>query len=75
MRENDCFISQFAIDEIRQGDDCAAVRLKVVEKFPLLALSDEVKELAYHYLAEINIPRKAHLDAFHIAAAVVHGSP
>ncbi|HEX2956070.1 MAG TPA: hypothetical protein VHO70_04540 [Chitinispirillaceae bacterium] len=32
-----------------------------------------MKELAYHYLSEIKIPRKAQLDAFHIAAAVVNG--
>jgi hypothetical protein len=70
----DCFISQFVIDEISQGDDnAAAARLKVIESFPIVELSDEVKELAYHYLSEINIPRKAQLDAFHIAASVVNG--
>jgi hypothetical protein len=70
----DCFISQFVIDEISQGDKTAAeARLKVVENFPLVDLPDKVKDLAYHYLSKISFPRKSRLDAFHIAAAVVNG--
>ena len=74
INKYDCFIYQFVIDEISQGDEKAAEsRLKTIENFPLIGLPNEVKDLAYHYLSEINIPRKSRLDAFHISAAVVNG--
>jgi hypothetical protein len=74
INKYDCYISQFVIDEISQGDvNAANARLNVIEDFPLVELTDEVKDLAYHYLSKISIPRKSRLDAFHIAAAVVNG--
>ena len=38
----------------------------------LLELPDEVFNLATRYLKEVKIPRKARIDAFHIATAVVN---
>jgi hypothetical protein len=38
-----------------------------------LPVTDEVIELGDRYLKELAIPRKASLDAYHLAIAVIHG--
>jgi hypothetical protein len=68
------YVSQFVIEEISRGDSHAAQnRINAIKSFPLLDLSEEVYDLAKKYLEEIQIPRKAQLDAFHISAAVING--
>ena len=68
------YVSQFVVEEISRGDSRAAQnRMDAIKTFPLLELPEEVFDLAQRYLKEIQIPRKAQLDAFHISAAVVNG--
>jgi hypothetical protein len=68
------YVSQFVLEEISRGDSRAAQnRMDAIKTFPLLELPEEVFDLAQRYLKEIQIPRKAQLDAFHISAAVVNG--
>lgn len=74
LPKHDAYISQFVIEEIERGDtNQAANRMKAIADFPLVELSEQVLELAERYLAELSIPRKSRIDAFHIAAAVVNG--
>jgi hypothetical protein len=68
------YVSQFVVEEISRGDSRAAQnRMDAIKTFPLLELPEEVFDLAQKYLKEIQIPRKAQLDAFHISAAVING--
>jgi hypothetical protein len=70
----DAYISDFVIQEISRGDPrAAAKRLAAAEPFVLLEIPDQVEQLATRYLSEIVIPRRSHVDAFHIATAVVNG--
>ena len=47
-------------------------RLKILQKCPLLEVTDEVRELAQAFLTKKVIPFKAATDAAHIAVAAVH---
>jgi hypothetical protein len=51
----------------------AAQRLEILRDFPLLALNQDVQNLALKLLTRSNLPPKARVDAIHIAAATVHG--
>jgi hypothetical protein len=67
-------ISDFVIEEISKGDPLlSASRLKVVQKFKMLPVTDDVIVLGDRYLKELSIPRKARLDAYHLAISVIHG--
>jgi hypothetical protein len=68
------YISQLVLDEIGQGDPKAARdRLKVIQGLPLLDITTEAGVLASAILESSIIPRKAAIDAAHIALAAVHG--
>jgi predicted nucleic acid-binding protein len=70
----DIFISQFVIDEVSAGDRVQAERrIKVIETFPQLDITDDVTRLAEALLLSKVIPPKAATDAAHIAVAAVHG--
>ena len=70
----DIFISQFLIDEVSAGDPGQAERrMKVIETFPQLDITDDVTRLAEALLLGKVIPYKAATDAAHIAIAAVHG--
>lgn len=57
-----------------QGDAAiAAQRLEILCDFPLLALNQDVQDLAVQLLVRSNLPPKARVDAIHIATATVHG--
>ena len=57
-----------------RGDENAAkLRLEIIESFPVLEITDDVRELAELYFKNIPIPDKARGDAFHLAAATYHG--
>lgn len=68
------FVSQLVIREASFGDEEAArERLVLLEGIPLLAVSDTVGELATRLVDEGAVPRKASVDALHIAVAAAHG--
>ena len=67
-------ISEFVLREASAGDPIAASnRLASIVGIPELNVTDEVGELARMLIEQIPIPKKAQLDAFHIAIAAVHG--
>ncbi|AFY45308.1 type II toxin-antitoxin system VapC family toxin [Nostoc sp. PCC 7107] len=68
------YASEAVIEEVAQGDSViAAQRLEILRGFPLLALNQDVQDLAAQLLSRSNLPPKARVDAIHIAAATVHG--
>jgi len=68
------FISPTVLDEIRRGDESVARRrLRVAEELPVLPITPEVDALADHLLRMGAVPLNAKNDAYHIAAASVHG--
>ncbi len=74
LNDFDVFISQIVIDEASSGDpDAARKRMKAIQSFPLLEITDEVTELAEKILRKGVIPEKGARDATHIALAVCHG--
>jgi hypothetical protein len=67
------FVSAFVLEEVSMGDTgAAAERIKAIEALPRLASSDEVVKLADFFLLAGGLPKKARLDALHIACATVH---
>ncbi len=71
----DPFISEFVVAEAAEGDpEAAKKRLAVLEGLPEVSLPPETTELAKSLMANVPIPQKAVLDAFHIAAAVIGGA-
>jgi predicted nucleic acid-binding protein len=68
------FISPVVLEEIVRGDpDAAKRRMKAVSAFRVLEVTPEVRDLAEHYFAAIDLPEKARADAYHLALAVWHG--
>jgi hypothetical protein len=71
--EFDLYVSQFILDEIGRGDaEVAKRRLDAVKGLPLLDITDDVLNLAAGFLALRIIPKRAGIDALHIALAAVH---
>ena len=70
----DLFILQVAINEATQGDPDAAVRrLMYLDGLPLVDIIVEVEAVAAALLQSGAMPPRATNDAFHLAAAGVHG--
>ena len=70
----DPFVSPIVIEEASMGDEAAAkLRLEKIGGFPVLEITDEVRELAELYFERIPIPDKARGDAYHLAMATYHG--
>jgi predicted nucleic acid-binding protein len=70
----DPFVSPVVIEEASRGDKAAAkLRLEKIAAFPVLEITDEVRELAELYFEKIPIPGKARGDAYHLAVATYHG--
>jgi hypothetical protein len=73
-RDFDLFISRFVVDECAAGDsEGAAERLGTIKGIPYVDVADEVVRLAALLLAKVPLPRKAEVDAYHVALATVHG--
>ena len=71
----DVFVSEFVLSEAGAGDpNAASFRLDVLRSVPEVELPKEARELAGSLVEQGPIPRKAVLDAFHIAAAVAGGA-
>jgi hypothetical protein len=72
--EVESFVSPFVIQEVARGDKAfAQKRLAAIADIPVLALNEEVRELASKYFAAIEVPEKAKIDAFHLAIACWYG--
>ena len=67
------YISEVVLEELARGDqEIATKRLDIINELPLLALNEEVEELAQQFLIKSNLPPKASDDALHIALATVY---
>ena len=70
----DPFVSIIVIEEVSRGEpEAARARLEKVSTFPVLGVTEEVRELAELYFAQTQIPGKARADAYHLALASFHG--
>jgi hypothetical protein len=70
----DLYVSEIVLVEIAAGDPTAAEkRLSIARGLPLLAATDEAKNLEGAILDALDLPRKVAADAAHIAIASVHG--
>jgi len=73
-RECDLYTSEIVINEIQLGDpEMVQERLVFVEGITELNITEEVDAFAIRLIQEGPLPEKARLDAFHIAAAIIHG--
>ena len=72
--EFDLYISELVLREARSGNHAAAtLRLDVLAEVPLLAVNDEIVELAEDLVVHGPLHRNAAADAAHIAFAAVYG--
>ena len=73
-RDFDLFVSEAVLQEAEAGDpEAAARRLEVLAGIPVLEMRGEAVSLAEALLGQVLLPRKAFVDALHIALAVVSG--
>ena len=73
-REFDLYISPLVLQEAAAGDPLRARRrLGIVKSLPVLDANLEVVRLARDLINHGPIPKKAEVDALHIAIAAVHG--
>lgn len=73
LPDYDPVISEYVTQEIRDGDPHAAkLREKAIQDFKVLKTDDQVERLAKVILKRIHIPKKAELDAYHLAISVTH---
>ena len=70
----DLFISDFVIIEASSGDpDAAGKRMNALKKIPVIEVTEEVELFAEKLVKKIPLPKKARIDALHIAIATVSG--
>jgi len=73
-RVYELFVSQLVIRETSAGHpDAARERLRFVQEFSVLAITDSAGELAATLTKSGAVPGKAPEDALHIGVAAVHG--
>lgn len=66
------FTSKLVVQEAANGDPVmAAARMSYLEGLGLLALDDEITELASLLMKEVGLPQSARTDALHIATTAV----
>ena len=69
----DLYISEAVLDEIRGGDSDAAVRrLEIIEGLPVLALTDDVRNLVHEYDQRLVLVGRGRVDLPHFAFAVAY---
>jgi predicted nucleic acid-binding protein len=74
MDDYDVFISDIVIQESSKGDaKLTKLRLDAVEKYNILKIDDEAKELAKLLIKRKAIPAEYPEDALHISIAAVNG--
>jgi predicted nucleic acid-binding protein len=65
------YISQFVLQECKQGDSEAAKRrLDFIKDIPLILEKDSTMDLANEYFNLLKIPERAKTDCFHLAICV-----
>ena len=70
----DLYVSVAVLAEAGSGGPLAAERrLSALANMPVLMITGGVGNLAGHFVNEGALPRKAFVDAIHVAAAAVHG--
>ena len=70
----DLFVSQAVLEEAGRGDpDAAKRRTQALSGIAVLGVGSDVARFAEHLFEVGAIPRKAALDAVHIAVAVLNG--
>lgn len=68
------YVSDLVLQEAAAGDaNAAGRRLAVIERLPVLHISDETIDLATEIMRATRLPKKANADALHIALASTHG--
>lgn len=68
------FVSQFVLEEARDGDrDAASRRITLLAEAQLLHVTENAFLLSERLIAAAVVPRQAGTDALHIAMAAVHG--
>ena len=68
----DFYVSQYVIDECALGDpEAARLRLSFLHGIPVIPKSDQITDLAMKYQKLLDIPDKALIDCFHLAACVI----
>lgn len=68
------FVSEAVLAEIRKGDPTAAARrVAIAEGLQVLSATTEAQAIAAALLKASAMPRKAAVDAAHVAIAAVHG--
>jgi predicted nucleic acid-binding protein len=68
------FTSEIVIRECSGGDKGAAkARLSILDDFQIIGLRDDALHLSKVFIRERAFPKKAAVDALHIALATVHG--
>src|SRR4051812_2597404 len=68
--EFDLYVSEAVLSEARAGDPAAAQRrVTVLVGVPVLPITDEAVVLARRFVEAGALPRKAFLDALHVAVA------
>jgi hypothetical protein len=71
--EYSLFVSQPVVSEASEGDQKAArKRLDVIQKIPLLEITDPAVEFARFLIQKTPFPERATVDALHIAIACMH---
>ena len=64
------YISPSVIDEISKGDPVAVpARLELIKSIEILPLTEETILLSEKYIKALHLPKKAEVDALHIAVA------
>ncbi len=67
----DLYVSEAVLAEARAGDsEATGRRLRFIERLPVLAVNDDVRSLAAHYLKTLGLSGKAQADIPHFAFAV-----
>ncbi|MDQ7821539.1 MAG: type II toxin-antitoxin system VapC family toxin [Candidatus Eremiobacteraeota bacterium] len=65
------YTSEIVLQEAQMGDiDAAARRMSYLAGIPLIAVNEKVRELAVLYMTELGFPKKALIDALHLAISV-----
>ena len=68
------FISPVVIDEAKKGEPgLAAQRLNYLADLAVLNVTEEARSLSREFLRLAGLPKKAELDALHIAVAALNG--
>lgn len=70
----ECVISEFVTEEAAQGHpDAASRRMAAIADLPVLADTDAVFQLGLQLIKAHALPKKAQIDAYHVAIAAIHG--